>query len=332
MESQEWSAATNLGVKDCVSIVIIWDRFDFHKKHGGCRGEAGSIMQKLLDDLSECSRSVSKCDVFESRSTLDGNQARVDVVFNSESEAREFNLRVNRSKNLPSVKLAMRTFLFSEEELGYKQEPVLTELDILHIVKFDQLKNLFRHFLTCKVVTDDNKIVFRFNSTADVNLFLYNKCRDPNKRTIGMFRQDQEQLRLLPDRDGMYSLMVTHEKLKGWDLRDLEKKFKFGQKILGGSKYFQFENKVDLYTYFASEDAKNLATVEVHPAQIIADDPELLKQGLTEEQMTRLQLAAVEKELKVAKVDLAKKEALFNNQKNTIEELRKELERKLTKM
>ena len=47
--------------------------------------------------------------------------------------------------------------------------------------------------------------------------------------------------------------------------------------------------------------------------------------------MTRLQLAAAEKELKVAKVDLAKKETKFDNQKNTIEELRKELERKLTK-
>ena len=191
----------NLGEKNCVSIVIIWDKFDFHKNHGGRRGEGGSIMQKLLNYLSECSRSVSKCEVFESRSTLDGNQARVDKVFKSECEAREFNLKVNRSNNLPAVKLVMRTFLFSEEELDFKQDPVLTELDVLHIVKFDRLKNLFRHFLTCDVVTDDNKIVFIFNTTADVNLFLYNKCRDPNKRTIGKFRQVQEQLSLLPGKD-----------------------------------------------------------------------------------------------------------------------------------
>jgi len=323
--------ANNFEEKNCVSIVIIWDKIDFHKNHGGKRGRAGSTMQKLLNDLSECSRRISKSDVFESRSTLDGNQARLDLVFKSESEARDFNLKVNRSKNLPPVKLILRTFLFSEEELDFKQEPVLTELDVLQIVKFDQVKNLFRHFPTCDVFADDNKIVFRFNTTADVNLFLYNKCRDPNKRTIGKFRQDQEQLRLLPDIDGLYSLMVTDDRMKDWDWRIFQKKFKLSQKILGGVKYFQFENKADLYTFFASEDAKNLTSVEVHPAQLIACNlinPEL---ALTEEQETNLLLAAVENELKVAKVDLAKKETIYVNQKNTIEELRKELDRKLNK-
>ena len=73
-------------------------------------------MQKLVQNLSDCARGISKSEVkFESRSTLDGNQARIDIVFGSESEAREFNLEVNRTKTLSAVKVSMRTFLFYEE-------------------------------------------------------------------------------------------------------------------------------------------------------------------------------------------------------------------------
>merc|ERR1719352_2175249 len=167
--------------------------------------------------------------------------------------------------------------------------------------------NLFRHFLTCSVVTEDNQILFRFNTIADVNLFLYNKCRDPNKRTIGKFRQNQEQLRLLPGIDGKFSLVV-HDS-KSWDWADLEKKYKFREKIMFGVKYIQFDNKKDLYTFFASEDAKNFDTLEVPPDQLIEDNlniPKLhMEKTLTDhENDARLQLAAVEKELIAAKVDL----------------------------
>ena len=257
-------------------------------------------------------------------------------MFGSESEAREFNLEVNRTKTLSAVKVSMRTFLFYEVELDFKQDPVLTEQDVLHIVKFDRLRNLFRHFLTCNVGTEDNKIVFRFNTIADVNLFLYNKCRDPNKRTIGKFRQDQEQLSLLPGKNEKFSLVVYHSKMKSWDWAHLEKKFKFRQKMLGGVKHVQFDNKIDLYTFFASEDAKNFDTLEVLPAQLIEDNlnnPKLhVEKALTDdEQGDRLQLAAVEKELIAAKVDLAKKDAMFDKQRTIIKELRKEIEVKLNK-
>jgi len=295
-------------------------------------------MQTIVQNLSDCARSISKSEVkFESRSTLDGNQARIDIVFGSESEAREFNLEVNRTKTLSAVKVAMRTFLFYEVELDYEQDPVLTEQDVLHIVKFDRLRNLFRHFLTCNVITEDNKIVFRFNTIADVNLFLYNKCRDPNKRTIGKFRQDQEQLSLLPGKNEKFSLVVYHSKMKSWDWELLENKFKFKQKMLGGVKHVQFDNKIDLYTFFASEDAKNFDTLEVLPAQLIEDNlknnPKLhVEKALADDdQDDRLQLAAVEKELIAAKVDLAKKDAIFDKQRTIIKELRKEIEVKLIK-
>merc|ERR1712096_182659 len=87
----------------------------------------------------------------------------------------------------------------------------------------------FSHFLTCKVITEDHKILFRFNSISDINLFLYNKCYDPRKRTLGLLRENQEQLRVLPDNDGRFSLVSSdgflpsfpREKKPEW--KDLEK-------------------------------------------------------------------------------------------------------------
>ena len=106
--------------------------------------------------------------------------------------------------------------------------------------------------------------------------------------------------------------------------------------MLGGVKHVQFDNKIDLYTFFASEDAKNFDTLEVLQAQLIEDNLNnsklhVEKAMADDEQDDRLQLAAVEKELIAAKVDLAKKDAMFDKQRTIIKELKKELELKLIK-
>ena len=244
--------------KSCVSVVLVWKRSDFYENYGGKRGEGGSIMQEFLKNVSDYAKSISEKEVrFESRSTLVSNQLRVDIGFESEAEARMFKLKVNEFKNLP-VELTRKTFFFSEAEMDFNLGPILTEIDILHIVKFDRLENLFRHFLTCSVVMEDNNIVFRFNSVADVNLFLYNKCRNSNKRILGKFRQNQEQLQLLPGRDGKFSLIVHHVRKESdsWIWEDWEEKYKFKKKLLDNVKYLQFENKLELYQFFASDEAK----------------------------------------------------------------------------
>ena len=286
-------------------------------------------MQEFLKTLSDNAENVS-CSkiVFESHSTIAGNQVRVDIVFETEAESRNFNIKVNESKSLPQG-LIKTTFLFSEAEMNFNQGPVLTEIDILHIVKFDRLRNLFRHLLPCSVVMEDgNNIVFRFNSVADVNLFLYNKCRNSNKRILGKFRQNQEQLQLLPGRDGKFSLKVNHVRKESdsWEV-----KFKFKQKVLEGVNHFQFEfeNKLDLYTFFASEEAKNCDIVEVPREQLI-DHEESLETYLAEEKDTWNQIVSIDKKLAAAKVELAKKETEFHNQKKLITELRKELQVKLS--
>ena len=95
----------------------------------------------------------------------------------------------------------MKSFKYNEVELDYKQEPVLIVTDVRKIIKTDQSKNIFRHFLTCSVFVKYDKIVFKFNTIADVNLFLYDKCRNSEKSVLGMFRKNQEQLCLLSDSD-----------------------------------------------------------------------------------------------------------------------------------
>ena len=68
--------------------------------------------------------------------------------------------------------------------------------------------------------------------------------------------------------------------------------------------------------------------------QIMEDkssDLEFLEKAKADEQDVKSQLAAVEKELKAAKVDLAKKETMFENPNEITKELRKELQLKLTK-
>jgi len=331
-----------LDERNCVSCVVIWQKFDFNKKLDGIRGAGGDGLKKILQNISECVKSFpsSESEVkFESQSTLSGNQVRKDLVFQTEKQAKDFNFKVIDSVQLP-VKVSMKTFLFSEAELGFQQKPVLTEQDVLYLlVKQNKLSHFFRHFLTCKVITEDNKIMFRFNNISDVNLFLYNKCSDPSKRTIGLLRENQEKLKLLPDRNGEFSLITSDNFLpniesKTWNWDDWENEFKFRSKKLGVVKHLQFVTKIDLYTFFVSEDAKVCATLEVPLEQIMEDkfsDLECLGKAKADEQEVKSQLAAVEKELKAAKVDLAKKETVFENQNKIIKELRKELQSKLTK-
>ena len=124
----------------------------------------------------------------------------------------------------------------------------------------------------------------------------------------------------MPDRNGVFSLITSDNFLrqiesKTWKWEDWEREFKFRYEKLGVMKHLQFETKIDLYTFFVSEDAKVCATLEVPLEQIMEDkfsDLECLEKAKADEQEVKSQLAALEKELKAAKVDLAKKETVVD--------------------
>jgi len=100
----------------------------------------------------------------------------------------------------------------------------------------------------------------------------------------------------------------------------LEEKFGFHTKRVDEDMYFQFKNKLDLYTYFASEEAKKCATIEI-PTELIRNIEQLNK-ALSNEILT------VEKALISAKVELAKQDKILLSQNRIITELRAEWKRK----
>jgi len=303
---------------NCLSMILVWQKDNYKKSN---KQQIRDTMGEVLKDVTKIAGEVI---VFESQSTLVGNQARLDMVLETEKEARRVNNSVKESLKLPP-KLSCKTFLFSEAELEYRQEPVLTEMDVLNIVKFDKLSHLFRHFLSCSVVNSKDRIMFRFNSLADLNLFLYNKCRDPSKRVLGRFRQSQEQLCLLPDPvTGRFSLCVHPDNTDSMWVD----KFKYTKKKDGSNVYFLFDNKLDLYTFFASEEAKEFCeSVEIPGDQLGS----LEQQQLAEEEAAKDKLLAIEKELIAAKLELARKEKVFENQRIIISKLKTELNVKLRK-
>jgi len=317
MTSNSQTNNPEMGKKNCVSVVLIWPR-----EKGKFRKL--DLVKNTLRKIKECA--VNSGDiVFESESTLVGNQARLDLVFGTESQSRKFNTAVNEIKQMfESDCDYVRTFLFSEDEMSYKQDPSLIETDILQIARDGRVKNIFRHFLTCNVISEDSKILFKFNSLADVNLFLYNKCGAAEKRVVGMVRQTREPLCLLPDADGMFSLLVQKREWRKnedcWSLRQLEEKFGFNTKQMGEEMYFQFKNKLDLYVYFASEEAKKCATIEI-PAALIGNIEQL-------EKALRAEIMMVEKKLMAAKLELAKQDKIFQSQNRIITELRTEYKKK----
>jgi len=305
--------------KNCVSVLLFWDHRDFVKK-GGRKGDIPVALGYTLGFIKECVENTHE-KVFESQSTLEGKHARYDVVFLTEQQARRFNTNVTTFKKLPE-KVRMKSFLYNEVELDYKQEPVLTETDVLQIIKTDQLKDIFRHFLTCSVVVKYDKIFFKFNTLADVNLFLYDKCRNSDKRVLGMFRKNQEQLCLLSDSDEMYCLRVQYEEKKvdvrSWD--QWGKKFGFVSEHLNDHVRLKFKTKLDLYIFFASLEAKTCHAVEISQSHIVNPQEQLER----EEKAMREKLQAVETELRLARVELAKKENIFQNQRRLIAELQTE--------
>jgi len=315
MVSKTQTSNPEMVEKNCVSVVLIWPR-------DKCKFRKLDLVKHTLEKVKECAANNGHI-VFESESTLEGNQARLDLVFETAKQSRKFNTAVNENKQVLG-NVFFRTFLFSEDEMSYKLDPALLETDILQVARDDRVKNIFRHFLTCNVISEDSKILFRFKSLADVNLFLYNKCGAAEKRVLGMIRQTREPLCLLPDTDGMFSLRVQKKELQKnedcWSWRHLEEKFGFHTKRVDEDMYFQFKNKLDLYTYFASEEAKKCATIEI-PTELIRNIEQLNK-ALSNEILT------VEKALISAKVELAKQDKILLSQNRIITELRAEWKRK----
>ena len=202
-------------------------------------------------------------------------QVRVDFIFESGEMAASFQCEVKSSweeLRLPTA-VNRRTFLYTEEAFGVGLEPMLSEEDLLSMTS--QAQQLFRFFIKCEVVEEGGKIWIRFNNLSDLNLFLYNKVKLADRRTLGTLRQYVTSRRFRCDDSGQFRLFS----------RDLEKRnplvpiesltpevaFQIKELEVDGKKegtFLSFANKLDLFKFFISEDAKTIQYLDIDPGLI----------------------------------------------------------------
>ena len=97
-----------------------------------------------------------------------------------------------------------RTFLYTEQAFGFGNEPVLSESDLLAMTS--QAQQLFRFFIKFEVFEESGNVLIRFNNLSDLNLFLYNKVKLADQRTLGTLRQNVTSRKLRSDDSGQFRL------------------------------------------------------------------------------------------------------------------------------
>merc|ERR1719239_1305017 len=141
-----------------------------------------------------------------------GHTVRMDFVFPEEEAAKRF-LSVSgemRREVMKEEEVKWQSFSHTEEEVGYGEEPVLREQDIVAMTE-ETLKgnNFFSHFVSCQAVEDEKgQVVCRFNNISDLNLLLFNKVKAPNRRVVGNFRSKGTRL-MEADSRKKYRLLST---------------------------------------------------------------------------------------------------------------------------
>ena len=344
--------------RNCASFILIWEKGKFSHKFGGKRDEGITILRNILQALSQCLCSLPG-DVlkFECQSTI-GNQVRKDFIFSTGEQAKSFVEKVKESVVTPE-NVTLKAYLLSEEYFGLKHEPVLTEADVLLLVKENRPDQLFRHFLCCKILTVGDKITFRFNNLSDINLFLYNKAIALSK-TLGQLKKRslRQQLKLEPNQEGFFTLHSNDLSMRHKEWEDLETRFMFSTRRKAGTKDLLFKNKRDLFYFFASKDAKVLSPLWLTKSQIVLNKPKIIKKSQIDarklrksqivvnkpenlekvkklelllkdtkekEMKFRSQLSFKEKELRNVNSKILKKEMQTKAQKLVIQELKQEL-------
>ena len=251
----------------CVSVILVWDRNEFYKKLGGKRGAGKVRIRNLALTICSCLRGELK---YKCQSTI-GNQLRNDFVFSNETQALQFFEKVNGAKVPESVSKIID--VSKEEDFGLGLEHVLSEEDVLTLVTFAPTDNLFRHFLQCRILVDGGQIIFKFSSLSDVNLFLFNKSF-PRYKLLGRLRKLSQlhKFKLVSNEEEGALVLETKDfgtptRVDSWD--DLSSRFMFKTQIMEGCRRLLFRNNRDLFSFFVSDEAKELTSLRILPSQIV---------------------------------------------------------------
>merc|ERR1712243_303152 len=147
-------------------------------------------------------------------------KVRLDAIFSTSSNARGAFKAIHaqmRSRTAPSLAACC---MVEEEDLGYNLAPVLAEAQLLWLGLAKVSRNIFLTFIPIRVATNgEGEIEYRFNSVADVNLFLFRTqaAKDSKSRGKGLgylARSDTKMnIRLMEDTDNLDKLVTEQKNL-----------------------------------------------------------------------------------------------------------------------
>lgn len=209
-----------------------------------------------------------------------GHTVRMDFVFPEEEVAKRF-LSVAGEMRREATKeeeVKWQSFSHTEEELGWGDEPVLKEQDIVAMTE-EMLKgsNFFSHFVSCQAVEDEKgQVICRFNNISDLNLLLFNKVKAPNRRVVGNFRSKGTRL-MEPDSRRRFRLLSTDGgflQYHGTTVHGhLARQFNFwieSRSFKGIPHFFlSFSTKLSLMKFFTSREAKAISHLQIDESLVV---------------------------------------------------------------
>jgi len=217
-------------------------------------------LNTVLQRQKQVSQLVSSFPLKFSHASSPGVQVRLDYCFNKPESARQFFKAVCSLVQSHSSPRLLSCILLSEEELGYRHLPVLTEHDLLAIQSSEYCRNIFRTSILIKVVLKEDTVVYHFKTVTDINRFLYNKSGSVNTRSLGLLRKNVVPKRLVPDDQGSFRLFTAGVKIP----EKIGNKHKF--KING--PFLLFSSKLNLFKFLVSEDASEIEHLQFDEVQI----------------------------------------------------------------
>jgi len=237
----------------CVSIILKSSRLT-------SKPDRMSMVSKKLKEVEELVSSYNP--KFCHRSSP-GVQVRLDYCFHQSEHARKFfkavhSLADSQSHSFPKM---VTCILYSEEELGYQYEPVLTENDLLCIQSPEYCRNIFRTAVVMRVKMKENTVVYEFRNVTDVNRFLYNKSSSVKTRCLGLLRKNVVPKMMEMDNKGFYRLYSAGPKVPD----SMGNKHRF--KVDG--PFLLFSRKLDLFAFLVSEDAVGIDHLQFDDKYII---------------------------------------------------------------
>ena len=120
-----------------------------------------------------------------------------------------------------------------------------------------------------KVVQEEEIVKLKFKTVVDVNRFLFNKSGSKTTRSLGQLRINADSKTIIPDQDGLYSLLTEEREIS--QTFGNKNKFMIKPRIEHekNGNLLLFSHKFDLFKFLFSEDAAELNHLQFEKSKIV---------------------------------------------------------------